>query len=692
MTFLSPTVLFGLAAVSIPLIIHLLSMRKTREINFSSIRFIEELKHESIRRLQIKHWILVLLRMLLIATLVLMFARPVGEGFISGAMSGEQETRVLLIVDNSASMSMEYDGQKLLDRVKTQIPAIINAYPGQTTIDIWQTCPVQQVFSGSTRDQNIRPAVADIRFTHSTDDIWHAVDTILAKTDVREPNRECFIFSDFQYNPDQSKIAAYTDSVTVPWRFYLIGQPEIVRNLSIRTGEVVSQVRLPDHVMKVKTHIENDGTIDLDYIPVELYLDDQRVGQVVSSIKAQSGKDFGFEAFPGRTGIVHGKITLPKDDFVLDNSMTFELAIPDQIVCTIIGTSKEETYLLETALSSIDRKAEFLLINTKSSSVIDRLSLDETDVLILVNPKQVTDQAILQIQTFISNGGGLIWFMGDRYETNLESMLYAGLKLPTPIDMVILPGDNFIPAVAQDRKHPVFEDLNIRNFDAELPRVFRYVKVRSSGSQIPILSLSNGDPFLVELKHGNGHVFVFTSLLDLKWNDLPMRGFMVPLIHRMLLVLATDETNSTPVFVDEIKTIQLDRDLIHSEWSVVMPSGLSVLYIPDFNTETLNITQTNELGSYKVLSDGLPYTAFSALLAPAEYPSHRIPKEIILAQFPGDEVVRWVNPDAELSATLQDIRLGKSLWRYFLIAALILFIIETIVGRMTPAEMRTKNE
>ncbi len=692
MTFLSPTILFGLAAVSIPLIIHLLSMRKTREIDFSSIRFIEELKHESIRRLQLKHWILIFLRMLLIAALVMMFARPVGEGFISGAMSGEQETRVLIVVDNSASMSMEYDSQDLLERTKKQIPAVINAYPGQTTIDIWKTCPPQQVFSGEAGDQNIYDIVTDIQTTLSTDKIWDVVDSIIIKTDVREPNRECFIFSDFQYNPEKAKIASYTDSLDVPWRFYLITQPEIVHNLSLRKGEVISQVRLPDQILKVNTHIENDGTIDMDYVPVELYLDDQRVGQVVSSIKAKLGKDFGFEAFPGRTGIVNGRITLPKDDFNFDNSLTIDLPIPDQVACTIIGTSKEDIYLLETALASIDRKSEFMLISTKATSVIDRISLDETDVLILVNPKQITDQALLQIQTFISNGGGVIWFMGDRYERNLESMQYAGLKIPTPRDMVILTGENYIPVVAPDRNHPVLDGLRIRNFDTELPQVFRYVKVNTSSNMTQILTLSNGDPFLVNIKHGNGQMFVFTSLLDLKWNDLPMRGFMVPLIHRMLLVLATDEINSIPVFVDDIKVIRLDRDLIHSEWSVVMPSGHSVLYIPDFNNESLNIAKTNELGSYKVLSDGLPYTAFSTRLSLAEYPSNRIPKDIILAQFPSDDVIRWIDPDAELSQTLQDIRLGKSLWRYFLIAALIVFILETIVGRMTPEELRTKHE
>ncbi len=688
MTFLSPSILFGLTATAIPLIIHLLSLRKTKEIDFSSIRFIQELKHESIRRLQLKNWLMVLLRMLIIALLVLMFARPVGEGFISGAMSGEQETRVLILLDNSASMAMEFESESLLENAKKSIPGIVNAYPGQTTIEIWKTCPPQQLFTGYTEDLNVNPVLDDIQSTRSYDNLWTVLDTILSGSKAREPNKECFIFSDFQNAPPSELIALHTDSLDVPWRFYLVSQPEIMHNLSLREVNVISQVRLPDQTMKINTHIENDGNTDMDFVPVELYLDEKRVGQVVSSINKQNGKDFGFEAFPGRTGIVRGKITIPKDDYLLDNYITIDLPIPDQVACTIIGTSTEDTYLIETALHSIDKRREFLLISVKTQSIIDRLSLDETDVLILVNPNQISDQALLQIQSFLTNGGGLIWFMGDNYNSDQESMQYAGLKLPIPTEMVILPGENYLPVLASDINHPLLEGLHVRNFKTELPQVFRYIKVRKNSNQTTVLALSNDDPFLISQHQGNGQLFLFTSIPDLKWNDLPMRGFMVPLLHRMILVLATDETNSTPVRVDDIKRIRLERDLIHSEWRVITPSEKSVLYIPDFNSESLLIDQTEELGSYVVLSDGIPYTAFSTRLHPLEYPSKRISKDIILRQFSHSDIVRWIEPKSDLVNTLQEIRMGKSLWRYFLIAAIVLFIVESLVGRATPDEYR----
>ena len=56
MTFLSPSILWALFAVSIPLIIHLISLRQTRYEEFSSLRFIKLLEHKTIRRMKINQW------------------------------------------------------------------------------------------------------------------------------------------------------------------------------------------------------------------------------------------------------------------------------------------------------------------------------------------------------------------------------------------------------------------------------------------------------------------------------------------------------------------------------------------------------------------------------------------------------------------------------------------------------------
>ena len=73
MTFLNPFVLFGLAAAAVPVLLHLLNLRKLRTVEFSSVRFLKELQKTSMRRLRFRQILLLILRTLLIIAVVMAF-------------------------------------------------------------------------------------------------------------------------------------------------------------------------------------------------------------------------------------------------------------------------------------------------------------------------------------------------------------------------------------------------------------------------------------------------------------------------------------------------------------------------------------------------------------------------------------------------------------------------------------------
>ena len=105
MTFLTPSVLWLLGAVSIPILIHLLSRLRINKVEFSTVQFIKQLETSSIRKMQIQKILLLLLRILALASLVLMMAQPVTQGFMPGWLAAEQDARLVMIIDNSASMT-----------------------------------------------------------------------------------------------------------------------------------------------------------------------------------------------------------------------------------------------------------------------------------------------------------------------------------------------------------------------------------------------------------------------------------------------------------------------------------------------------------------------------------------------------------------------------------------------------------
>ena len=689
MTFLSPSILWGLLAITIPIIIHLISLRHTRDTEFSTLRFIKSLKHETIRHLRIKQWLLVILRTIAILCLILMFARPLMTGTLTSKLAGYVESRAVIVVDNSASMAVHTDDGTLLDRAKSSLPAILKGLVGKTTVELYQTNPPRKLFSGSHEEsRSIMTRVKGIVQTNMTDNLWTVIDSVLQTVEASEPNRECFIISDFQSAPSFAIDSLNPNS---DWKYYCILQPKVENNISISEVSVLSQIKLPDHLVKLTTRVGNGGVTDKRNIPVELYLNDERVGQVVSQFQPGKFKDFMFQVYPGKTGIINGKIVIPDDDFSMDNFRNFDLVIPNQIAVKVIGQSMEELFLLDLALSAITGETELLLIDRYLSNDVERLFLSDIDILLLHNPANLRNSAIEDLQRFLMSGGGLIWFVGNDLNQTDPVAWPSLLKLPELIQTRRLDGESFFSTSIVEENHSLFTDLNINNMKEELPQVYGYNEVRLQMNHTPLIKLNNGHPFLVESKVFGSSGFVFTSPLNLRWNDLPVKGLLVPLLHRMLILLGTKEFNTQPLLVGQDKIIDIKGENINAEWVLKTPNENEIKLIPDYTNEKLLITQTNELGSYTVFADGNLFSSFSTLLSPHELPFIRIEGET-LAENLGIEQARIIEPTQHLGSELKEIRYGRSIWRLLLFIVLSSLVIESILGRPNTEKLKTKEQ
>ena len=689
MTFLSPSILWGLLAITIPIIIHLISLRHTRDTEFSTLRFIKSLKHETIRRLRIKQWLLVLLRTIAILCLILMFSRPLMTGTLTSKLGGYIESRAVIIVDNSASMAVHTGDGTLLDRAKSSLPAILKGLEGETTVELYQTNPPRKLFSGSHEEgRSIMTGVKGIVQTNMTDNLWTMIDSVLQMVEASEPNRECFIISDFQSAPSFTIDSLNPNS---DWKYYCILQPKVENNISISEVSVLSQIKLPNHLVKLNTRVGNGGVTDKRNIPVELYLNDERVGQIVSQFEPSKFKDFMFQVYPGKTGIINGKIVIPDDDFPMDNFRNFDLVIPNQIAVKVIGQSMEELFLLDLALSAITGETELLLIDRDLSDDVERLFLSDIDILLLHNPTNLSNSAIEDLQRFLMNGGGLIWFVGNDLNQTDPVAWPSLLKLPELIKTRHLDGESFFSTLIVDENHSLFTDLNINNMNEELPQVFGYNEVRLQMNHTPLIKLNNGHPLLIESKAFGSSGFVFTSPLNLGWNDLSVKGLLVPLLHRMLILLGTKEFNVQPLLVGQDKIIDIKGDNINAEWVLMTPMENEIKLIPDYTNEKLLITQTSELGSYHVFADGNLFSSFSTVLSPHELPSIRIEGEKLTESL-GVEQARIIQHTQHLESELKEIRYGRSIWRLLLFIALSCLVIESILGRPSTERLKTKEQ
>src|SRR5580704_7606742 len=101
MGLFAPWFLAGLAAVAVPLYVHLLRRHTTTPHPFSSLMFFERRTQSSIKHRRLRYLLLLSLRILVLLLAVLAFANP----FINrSAASMNSEKLVLVVIDNSYSM------------------------------------------------------------------------------------------------------------------------------------------------------------------------------------------------------------------------------------------------------------------------------------------------------------------------------------------------------------------------------------------------------------------------------------------------------------------------------------------------------------------------------------------------------------------------------------------------------------
>jgi len=143
-SFLEPLYLLLAGAAAVPLLLHLLRRRISLRVEFPAARYILRAERENSRKLKLRNFLLMFLRILAVLFIALAAARPVGR--LIG--SGHAPTAVAIVVDNSLSTSTIIDGAPLFRRLRTAaLAAARHATPSDR---IWLVTADGRVVGGSS--------------------------------------------------------------------------------------------------------------------------------------------------------------------------------------------------------------------------------------------------------------------------------------------------------------------------------------------------------------------------------------------------------------------------------------------------------------------------------------------------------------------------------------------------------------
>jgi len=280
MAFLNPLLLLGLAAVSVPIIIHLLNRRKFQKVVWAAMRFIQTSVEKNQRRMRIEDMILLALRCLLLALLALALARPAFKN--SGAdFLGASKVTAVVILDNSASMGMS-DGTAIrFEKAKKGAEQALDAMPaGSATAVLLASDIANGVIPEPTFDFNLaRKAIREAPLTDRASDllpsVQRALDTLKQRIGIR---KEIYLITDGQLTgwKQMSEIQKLleTSQRDVRSHIVLVSEHE-ERNLSVTDLRNASGLVPVNQPVRFEARVSNLGREAVSNIRVSLSADNE---------------------------------------------------------------------------------------------------------------------------------------------------------------------------------------------------------------------------------------------------------------------------------------------------------------------------------------------------------------------------------------------------------------------------------
>ena len=246
MSFLSPLFLFAVVAVGLPLIIHLLNLKRPQKVAFSTLAFFKELQKTTIRKIRIKRYLLLFVRLLAIACLALVLARPFLPPGLGGGDNKSAALNVILL-DNSISMGRIGEQGPLLEQGK-EIIAALESSSKENDRFIFQTTNGEEQFASVIGHSQLLRRVDEAEIISGGNYTSARLQSLInVLEDSPYENKRLFLITDGQL----SQLSGFENITDVPrtvsTTFFNLGNVSVQNTVitNLETSSDMIGVRLP---------------------------------------------------------------------------------------------------------------------------------------------------------------------------------------------------------------------------------------------------------------------------------------------------------------------------------------------------------------------------------------------------------------------------------------------------------------
>ncbi len=561
MSFLFQSLLtFGLPLIALPLLIHLINLRRHRRVEWAAMDFLLESQKRNKKWIFLRQLMLLLMRTAAIALVVFMLAGPILK-FQWGRLFGKGTTHHLVLLDDSYSMSDRWDRSSAFDDAKRVVEQLLDQATqqvGDQKLTLLRFSQASELTAGAEADgleqlldrRSYEEIVAKLRKSKVAESNAGPFDAIQAALGLPEPTadetRIVYLISDFRKQQWQDN--AETSTLVSQLREQAT-QLQVIQcvdqsrpNLAIRTLEPESGIRAAGVETWMKLTATNFGEEPALAVTATILQDGHKLPAVQFDQLA-----------PGETVTRRFRVTFPTagphqlqadlagvyqnlgDAVELDNTRFFACDIPQQFPVLLIDGSHEgdDGYYLRTALSpGGNSKPGWNPVVHRPEFLRQHDQLDKFAAICLLDVPRLDESEVAALESYVQQGGGLGIFLGERvlrpfYNERLfrDGSGLLPVLLDKPIQLLAT-GELGVPDV-EVIDHPLFRIFGgQRNSFLAVVGVNYYYGLEpgwhppESGKTRVLARLRNGAPFVVDHQFGEGRVVLQLSKLSPKSNSL----------------------------------------------------------------------------------------------------------------------------------------------------------------------------
>lgn len=511
--FMHPEFLYALFFLSIPVILHLFSLKRYKKVYFSNFNFLSALQQQKKNSSRLKNLLLLLFRLFIISCIVVAFATPYIRP--SARQTAQPHTPVVLYADHSFSMSNSGVQGNLLDEAKKQLYDIIKSYPQGTGFRLITNQSADDILLN--KEQAIT-ALSQLQISPESKTLSQICQE--ARELCQHQAHTLFIASDFQKkNCDFPQLVQDSLQNIV----LLLLKPENLNNLYVREVEFTQAFHRKNQSDKIRITLANSSPRDFHNIPVTLTINDKKKSITPIDLPANSEKALEINYQNTEEGFYKGLVEISDFPVVFDNRFFFSYGVEKAIEILYLYPEQENPFFGK--LFSDTTAFHFC---SQPGMQAANLNFHRYHLIILDRLPHYSSGQESQLEEYLLNGGNLLVIPGksvsslpNRFLQKIRATQYGTIDSTTQISHIEIQSSLF---------RDVFEQEKIT---AQLPRIQQFYQLTLSGKTEKLLTDKYHHPLLTAQTFGKGNLYVSAFDFSPANSDMVYHPLFVPLLINM---------------------------------------------------------------------------------------------------------------------------------------------------------------